>query len=335
MRLIFFGTAEFAVPSLDAVLAAGHDVLCVVTQPDKPQGRGHQLVASPVKLAALKHGLTVLQPRRVRAESFLDKMRVLQPDALALAAFGQIIPQALLDLPPFGPINAHGSLLPQYRGAAPIQRAIMAGETTTGVTTMWMDATLDTGDMLLEAALPIAPDDTAGTLIPKMAELGARLLVETLSGLQAGTLPRRKQDDSKATFAPAITPEDCVIRWEERGEAICNRIRGVSPKPGAYSEIKGKRVKIWAAQPHLLPAASSPRSANPENDNPENNLLPTPGTVLAIHKSPPGLLVSAGNGTTVLLTEAQPENGKRMSAADWARGQRLVAGERFEGKLDV
>ena len=177
MRLVFFGTAEFAVPSLDAVLAAGHDVLCVVTQPDKPQGRGHQLIASPVKLAALNFGLTVLQPRRVRAESFLEKMRVLQPDALALAAFGQIIPQALLDLPPFGPINVHGSLLPQYRGAAPIQRAIMAGETTTGVTTMWMDATLDTGDMLLEASLPIAPDDTAGTLTPKMAELGARLLV--------------------------------------------------------------------------------------------------------------------------------------------------------------
>lgn len=335
MRLVFFGTAEFAVPSLDAVLAAGHDVLGVVTQPDKPQGRGHQLVASPVKIAALKYGLTVLQPRRVRAESFLEKMRALQPDALALAAFGQIIPQALLNLPPFGPINVHGSLLPQYRGAAPIQRAIMAGETTTGVTTMWMDATLDTGDMLLTRALPIAPDDTAGTLTPKMAELGARLLVETLSGLQAGTLPRRKQDDSKATFAPAITPEDCIIRWEEPANVICNRIRGVSPKPGAFSQLKGKRVKIWAAQPYSLPADSPLRSANPANDNPENNLLPTPGTVLAIHKSPPGLLVTAGEGTTLLLTEAQPENGKRMSAADWARGQRLVAGETFEGKLDV
>src|SRR5437868_6118016 len=164
LRVVFFGTADFAVPSLEALLEAGHSVLAVVTQPDKPQGRGRQPAASPVKQAAARHGLPVMQPRRVRAESFLAAMRDLAPDVLALAAFGQIVPQALLDLPPLGPINVHGSLLPKYRGAAPIQRAVMAGESETGVTTMWMDATLDTGDMLLAASLPILPEDNSGTL---------------------------------------------------------------------------------------------------------------------------------------------------------------------------
>jgi len=312
LRVVFFGTAEFAVPSLEALLHAGHDVLAVVTQPDKPQGRGRQLAASPVKKAVEARGLPLLQPRRVRSEMFLEKMRALAPDALALAAFGQIIPQALLDLPPLGPINVHGSLLPKYRGAAPIQRAIMAGEIVTGITTMWMDATLDTGDILLAASLPIAPDDTAGTLTPKLADLGARLLVETLAGLAAGTLPRRPQDHSQATFAPAITPEDGILRWEETAEAIRNRIRGVSPRPGAFAAIKGKRVKIWSAE---IAAPSSGAVA--------------PGTVQEISKTPAGVRVAAGDGTTLLLTEAQPENGRRMSAADWARGLRLAPGDSF------
>ena len=321
MRVVFFGTAEFAVPSLEALLSAGHEILAVVTQPDKPQGRGRQMIASPVKQAAERRGLPVLQPRRVRFESFLAKMRELSPDVLALAAFGQVIPQPLLDIPPLGPINVHGSLLPKYRGAAPIQRAIMAGETETGVTTMWMDATLDTGDMLLEASLPILPDDTAGTLTPRLAALGADLLVQTLDGLAKGTLPRRKQDDSLATFAPAILPEDGQIRWDETAQQICNRIRGVSPRPGAYSQIRDKRVKIWAAQP-ITQAAVSPSQLEIPADR-------EPGAVLAIQKSPPGLRVMAGGGASVLLTEAQPENGKRMSAADWARGLRLAPGETF------
>ncbi|HLV80921.1 MAG TPA: methionyl-tRNA formyltransferase, partial [Chthonomonadaceae bacterium] len=274
-RVVFFGTAEFAVPSLEALLEAGHDVLAVVTQPDKPQGRGRQLAASPVKKAAEAHGLPLLQPRRVRSDAFLEKMRALAPDALALAAFGQIIPQALLDLPPLGPINVHGSLLPKYRGAAPIQRALMAGETVTGITTMWMDATLDTGDILLAGSLPIAPDDTAGTLTSKMAELGARLLVETLDGLAAGTLARKPQDHSQATFAPAITPEDGLLRWEEPAEAVRNRIRGVSPRPGAFTAMKGRRVKVWAAE---VAAPASEAVA--------------PGTVLEIRKNPSGVRVA-------------------------------------------
>ncbi len=333
MRIVFFGTAEFAVPSLRALIAAEHEILAVVTQPDKPQGRGQQLVASPVKQAALSLGIAVMQPRRVRAEAFLIKMRALAPDALALAAFGQVIPQTLLDLPPYGPINVHGSLLPAYRGAAPIQRALMAGETTLGVTTMWMDATLDTGDMLLDASLPVLADDNAGTLTPRLAALGADLLVQTLDGLKAGTLPRRKQDDAQATLAPALTPLDGLVRWHENAQIIAGRIRGVTPRPGAYSQINGKRVKVWAAQP-IAPSAvaeSNPSASQTHSDAPLSSapsLLS--GAILAIQKSPPGLRVAAGEGSELLLTETQPENGKRMSASDWARGQRLGPGDRFD-----
>jgi methionyl-tRNA formyltransferase len=316
LRILFFGTAEFAVPSLEALLAAGHTILAVVTQPDKPHGRGMQVVPSPVKRAAEAHGLPLLQPRRVRAESFLAQARSLAPDVLALAAFGQIVPQALLDLPPLGPINVHGSMLPKYRGAAPIQRAIMAGETEAGVTTMWMDATLDTGDMLLARAIPIDPDDTAGTLVPKLAMVGADLLVETLRGLAEGTLERRKQDDSQATPAPAIRPEDGYVRWDEPAGAIRNRIRGVTPKPGAFAAIHGRHLKILAAQVAAESAS-------------------TPGTVLGIAKRPPGILVAAGGATALLITEAQPESGRRMPAADWARGARIAPGDRFEPIVDT
>src|SRR5688500_8719384 len=188
MRVLFFGTAEFAVPSLEALAESDrHTVLAVVTQPDKAQGRGLKVAYSPVKRAALRLDLPVMQPRRVRSEQFLRQARELRPEALALAAFGQIIPQPLLDLPPKGPINVHGSLLPAYRGAAPIQYAILNGETVTGVTTMWMDATLDTGDILLQREVPIDPEDTTGTLIPKMSSAVAELLLQTLNRMQEGT----------------------------------------------------------------------------------------------------------------------------------------------------
>ena len=316
LKIVFFGTADFAVPSLESLAGAGHEILAVVTQPDKPQGRGMQVAASPAKKAAERLGLPVMQPRRVRAASFVEKMRLLAPDVLALAAFGQIIPQDLLDVPPLGPINVHGSLLPKYRGAAPIQRAIMAGEPETGVTTMRMEAALDTGDMLLKAVLPIGPDDTNGTLFPKLAELGAKLLLETLVGLANGTLERIAQDDSQATLAPMITPEDSALNWNETANAIDCRIRALSPKPGVFAMIdvggQAKRVKIWDAKPA------------------ETTTDAAPGTILAIEKNPPALLVAAGGGTIARLREAQPENGKRMAAADWARGLRLAAGSRFD-----
>ena len=313
LKVVFFGTADFAVPCLVALLEAGHKVLAVVTQPDKPRGRGQRVSASPVKLAAMQHELPVLQPRRVRSESFIARMREMAPDVLALAAFGQIVPRALLDVPPLGPINVHGSLLPKYRGAAPIQRVIMAGEQETGVTTIWMDATLDTGDMLLTASLPIEPEDNAGTLFPKMAELGAALLVDTLEELAAGTLVRRKQNENEATLAPAIQPEDGILRWDETAEQINSRIRGVTPKPGAFTGIGGTRVKIWSA----VPAATSLDVARP-------------GAVIGISKKPAGLLVAAGKNTRLLVTEVQPDSGKRMAADAWARGIRLSPGNEFD-----
>jgi methionyl-tRNA formyltransferase len=253
-----------------------------------------------------------MQPRRVRSEKFIERIREISPDVLALAAFGQIVPQALLDIPPLGPINVHGSLLPKYRGAAPIQRAIMAGETETGVTTMWMDATLDTGDMLMSEMVPIEPEDNAGTMFPKLADVGARLLVETLDGLAAGTLARRKQDDSQATLAPAIQPEDAEIDWSESATQIHNRIRGVTPKPGAFTSIRAKRIKIWSSE------ITDP-----------GETLPEPGAIVRINKKPQGLVVACGTNSALLILEAQPESSKKMNAADLARGLRLAAGDTF------
>jgi methionyl-tRNA formyltransferase len=311
LKIVFMGTADFAVPSLHALVEARHEIAAVVTQPDKPSGRGMQMTASPVKKAAETLGLTVLQPKRVRAESFITKMRVLAPDVLAVAAFGQIIPQSLLDLPTLAPINVHGSLLPKWRGAAPIQRAIMAGDSEIGVTTMWMDATLDTGDMLLEDGFPVAPDDTAGSLFARLAELGAGLLIQTIDGLAAGTLERRPQEDSQATYAPMIAPEDSVLDWNETASQIDCRIRGLSPRPGVFASFRSKRLKVWRA----VPQSETPTDA-------------APGTVLELR--PDGVLTAAGSGTTALLTEVQPDSGKRMTGADWARGVRLTAGETFK-----
>ena len=311
MRVIFVGTADFAVPSLTAIHAAGHEIVAVVTQPDKPSGRGMQLSASPVKKEAEALGLPLFQPKRVRSEKFIESMRVLSPDVIAVAAFGQIIPQILLDLPKIAPINVHGSLLPKWRGAAPIQRAIMAGDTEIGVTTMWMDATLDTGDVLLADGFPITTDDTAGDMFVRLAELGAKLLLETLTGLTDGTVTRRTQDDSLVTYADMITPEDSILRWNETAAQIDCRIRGLSPKPGVFTLLKGKRIKVWRA----VPIEYAPSEA-------------IAGTVLAMGAD--GVLVACGSSTVALVTEIQPDSGKRMAASDWARGARLTVGEIFE-----
>lgn len=311
LRIVFFGTSEFAVPSLVAIASSNHSLLAVVTQPDKPQGRGRQVALSPVKRKALELGLPVLQPRRVRSEKFVDKLRTLSPDLIALASFGQIIPQNLLDLPPLGPINVHGSLLPAYRGAAPIQRAIMAGESVTGITTMWMEATLDTGDILLQASLPIEDHDTAGTLTERMADLGADLLIDTIRGLSNGSIVRTPQNSSLATLAPALTPKDSHIDWHETAFTISCQVRGVNPKPGAFSLIAGKQIKIWSA------------SATGSTTNAE------PGCIINIEKQSNGVDVAAGNNSVLRICEAQPENGRRMDASAWARGMRLKPGDQF------
>jgi len=311
MRVLFFGTSDFAVPSLERLAESPrHGVIAVVTQPDRPHGRGLRLQQSPVKRAALARGLPVLQPRRVRSPRFLEKARELRPDALALAAFGQIIPQELLDLPPFGPVNLHASLLPAYRGAAPIQHALLNGDTVTGVTTMWMDATLDTGDILLARQVPIEPEDDAGTLTEKLGRLGADLLLETLDLLEEGRCPRTPQDHSRATSAPAIGQDDARIRWEEPPRRIVGRVRAMAPRPGAFVSLGGRRVKVWrASEPQGLPAPGEP------------------GTVAAVTRE--GVVVAAEGGA-VVLEEVQPESGRRMPAADWARGARLAPGTRFD-----
>lgn len=309
MRVLFFGTSEFAVPTLEALVESGHhEVPAVVTQPDRPKGRGLSVAESAVKRAALRFDLPVFQPSRVRSDDFLSTAQAVAPDVLVLAAFGQIIPQALLDLPPLGPINLHGSLLPAWRGAAPIQYAILNGDTLTGVTTMWMDATLDTGDILLQRIVSIDLEDTTGTLTPKVAQAGADLMLETLAQLEAGVCPRLPQDHSRATLAPAIDSADTEIDWSQSAERIRNRIRAMSPKPGAFTTINGRRIKLWLTE-----------TIQGESGD--------PGRIARIDRS--GVVVATRKGHLNLM-EVQPENSRRMTAAEWARGARLAAGDSFD-----
>src|SRR5580765_2400791 len=250
LDLVFCGTPRFAVPTLEKLASAGFLIHLVVTQPDRPKGRGLELVPSPVKQSALELNLPITQPDRIKTnDEFRAQLTALKPDAILVVGYGRIIPQWMLDLPPLGNINLHASLLPKYRGAAPIQWAIANGETVTGNTTMRIDAGLDTGDILLQQEIAIAPDDTAETLAPRLAEMGADLLVETLRGLEAGTIQPRRQDDSRATIAPILKKEDGLIDFNRTAEEILNRLRGFQPWPGAYTKFRGKNLQIINAQP--------------------------------------------------------------------------------------
>src|SRR5436190_4183267 len=250
MRLVFCGTPQFAVPSLEKLAAAGFDVRLVVTQPDRPQGRGMELTAPPVKQIALKLGLAVIQPEKIRKNEEFQKLLVeIAPEAIIVVGYGRIIPPWMLQLPPYGNINVHASLLPKYRGAAPIQWAIARGEAITGVTTMRLNEGLDTGDILLQHETPILPDDTAVTLAPRLAALGADLLAETLHGLKQGTIPAIPQNHSEATLAPILKKEDGLVDFQRTAGDIRNRLRGFQPWPGAYTQFRGKNLKIISAQP--------------------------------------------------------------------------------------
>ena len=304
MRLVFLGTPTFAVPTLEKVVAAGHTVLSVVTQPDRPRGRGQNAAAPPVKVAALRLGLPVFQPERVRRPEGVEHLRGLAVDAMVVVGYGQIIPQNIIDMAPLGIINVHGSLLPKYRGAGPIQWAILNGETRTGVTTMRIDAGLDTGDMLLKAETDIGPDETAVELGPRLAAMGADLLVETLSGLEAGSIAGGKQDSGQATYAPLLKKEDGHIDWTRDAGAIHNQVRGLQPWPGAAASFRGQVLHIWRSR--VWSAAVSG----------------APGTLASI--KPP--VVRCGTGGLELV-EVQLEGRKRMSAADFANGQRLTENE--------
>ena len=313
MRLVFVGTPGFAVVSLEALLRSEDPVVGVVTQPDRPKGRGNILTPSPVKLLAQQSQIPLLQPLKMRDPEFLQTLVGWKPDLIAVAAFGRILPPAILSLPSLGCINVHGSLLPKYRGAGPIQWAIINGETESGITTMQMDEGMDTGAMLLQEAIPITSDDTAGSLSERLAQLGGRLLVETIARLKAGTLVPRPQDASQATMAPLLKKEDGVIDWTLPAAVLANRVRGLSPWPGAYTTIVGgDRWTIWRAL--ALPGP----------------VTKPPGMVVAVTTK--AIHVATGAGV-LAVTELQPANSRRMAVSQYLAGHPVAVGERLGGPV--
>jgi methionyl-tRNA formyltransferase len=305
MRIVFMGTPDFAVPSLQALLKSDEEVVGVVTQPDRPKGRGQVLTPSPVKQVALREHIPILQPTKMKDPEFLAALAAWKPDLIAVAAFGRILPPAILSLPPKGCINVHGSLLPKYRGAGPIQWAIINGETETGITTMLMDEGMDTGAMLLQERIAITSDDTAGSLSPRLAEVGGRLLVETLARLKAGTVVPQVQDHAQATMAPLLKKEDGAIDWTLPATAIANRIRGMTPWPGAYTFLEQDRWMLCRA------VALTGASATP------------PGRITTVTKDE--IHVATGEGV-LAVKELQPANSRRMTVAQYLAGHSIQAG---------
>ena len=305
MRVIFMATPDFAVASLEALLRE-HEVLAVITQPDKPKGRGKKLAFSPVKEYALAHGLAVLQPERVKAPEFVEELRKYNAELIAVTAFGQILPEEILNMPEYGCINVHGSLLPKYRGAAPMQRAIIDGETVTGITTMFMAKGMDTGDMLLKTEVEIAPEDNFETLHDKMAAAGASLLLETIAGLESGMIQRIPQKEEDATYAPMIDKETGHISWEKGGQEIINLMRGLTPGPGAYTLYEGEPLKLFRAEA-------------------ENGAFPDAefGEIVEVTKQ--AFAVKCGDGV-LWVRELQARGGKRMSADAYLRGHEMKEG---------
>jgi methionyl-tRNA formyltransferase len=309
MKVVFLGSGAFAIPSLEALLGAGHEVAAVVTQPDKEKGRGRAVAPPPLKPVALDHGLTVLQPRRVKEPTAQEALRALAPEIQVVVAYGQILPLSVIEIPKHRTVNVHGSLLPRYRGAAPVQWVSGNGETETGVTTMLIDAGLDTGPTLLARATPIGEDETAERLEQRLAVLGAELLVDTLKGIQDGTVAPTPQDHASATHAPIIRKEDGVIDWTRPAAAIERRVRGFHAWPGATTTLAGRGLKI-------LGARERPGSAGD-----------APGTLVQVDRE--GLVVACGEASRLLLLEVQPESRHAMSAAAFAAGARLAAGLRL------
>jgi len=307
MRIVFMGTSEFAVPSLRALLEAGHEIAGVWTRADKPHGRGHHLDVSPIKHAALDAGLALYQPTTLKKPENAAEVTAISPDIVCVAAYGLILPPVVLAAPRLGCVNVHASLLPKYRGAAPIHRAIMAGETSTGVTTMMMDEGLDTGDELLEERTAIGPDETYGDLHDRLSEIGARLLVETIARLERSDCPRQPQDNAEASYAPPVRKEECEIDWNQPVSRIHNRVRGVNPRPGAFTLRAGTILRIHQTRPH-------PGETTEE-----------PGRILNGRR---GLFVACGAGVIELLV-VQPAGKKPMPAADYLRGRPAQPGERL------
>ncbi|MFQ5585313.1 MAG: methionyl-tRNA formyltransferase [Thermodesulfobacteriota bacterium] len=306
-RIVFMGTPDFAVPSLKALIDERYTIPAVVTRPDRPKGRGRALSMPPVKEVALKHGIQVLQPERIKDRDFLESLKSLAPEVIVVVAYGRILPPELIAIPPKGCINLHSSLLPKYRGAAPINWAILRGEEETGVTTMIMDEGMDTGPILLQEAVPIGEDDTAVTLHDRLSELGAGLLARTVSRVIDETIQPVIQDDSKATYAPMLKKEDGCIEWNKSAGEINNLVRGLLPWPGAYTRWSGRLLKIMEG---TVKAADTGGVK--------------PGTILAVSEK--GIEVAAKSGIFV-ITELQLAGKQRMTAAEFIKGYRIGTGQ--------
>ena len=307
MRLVFCGTPEFAVPTLEALIAAGHEVVLVVTQPDRAAGRGMEMQAPPVKRIAAAHGISVVQPEKIRINvEFRERLEAVRPDAIVVVAYGRIIPRWMLDLPRLGNINLHGSLLPKYRGAAPVQWAVANGEKITGVTTMRIDEGLDTGPMLLAQVESIAPEASAVDLFGSLAEVGARLMVKTLHGLESGTITPVEQDHAEATLAPILKREDGLIDFSMNSQRIYDRWRGFQPWPGAFTTLRGKKLIVH-------------RMASVEGEG-------SPGELLVDGDR---LMVGCGEGSMLRFVDIQLEGKRPMSAAEFLRGFQVRSGERL------
>ena len=308
MKVLFMGTPDFAVGALEAIIEAGHEVVCVVTQPDKPKGRSGQMQFSPVKECALKYGLPVFQPERIKRPEAVEELRKYDAQVFVVAAFGQIVSREILDMPPFGCINIHASLLPKYRGASPIQQAVLDGEEKSGVTIMQMEDGIDTGDILYQKEDPLAPKETGESLFDKLSVLGARAIVEALPLLEAGKLTPVKQDESKATHVKMISKSQGMIDWSEDSVVIERKIRGLNSWPSAYTYYKGKQLKIWDADVISMQVEGDVK----------------PGMVVAVDKET--FTVKTGNGELV-IRQLQLEGKKRMNTHDFLLGCQIQVGD--------
>lgn len=327
LNIVFMGTPDFAKESLKAIYEAGYNILAVVTNPDKPKGRGMKLIPSPVKEYALEKNLKIYQPLKVRNNiEFLDKIKNLKPDVICVVAYGKILPKELLDIPRLGCINVHGSLLPQYRGAAPIQWAVLNGDKETGITTMYMDVGMDTGDMVLKEKVEIGENETTGELWDRLSKIGANLLVKTLKQIEDGTVPREKQGEN-FTLAPMLSKEMAKINWDEMDAIkIKNLVRGLNPIMGAYSNLDGKKVKFWKVN---VISVNDLIKKFPELEEYTYRIKGlAPGTVLFSDEKN-GLYINA-NGGIIEVLEIQGENAKKMSINDYLRGNKIQAGSIFE-----
>ena len=327
LNIIFMGTPDFAEESLKCLVEAKHNILAVVTNPDKPQGRGMKLTPSPVKQYALEKGLKVLEPLKIRKnEEFINEIKSLNPDVICVVAYGKILPKEILEIPKLGSINVHGSLLPKYRGAAPIQWAVLNGDKTTGITTMYMDEGMDTGDMLLKEEVEIGEDETTGELWERLAKIGGKLLVKTLKQIEEGTAPREKQGED-FTVAPMLNKEMAKIDWEEKtAREIKNLVRGLNPIMGAYSYLNDKKLKIWKVDYLSNENFMNKYEEFKEYKQKFENL--TSGTIIYIDQRK-GIYVKAKDGV-ILLLEVQAENAKKMGVQDFLRGNKIEVGEIFE-----